>query len=309
MKFLFYIACLVCVSSLPISLIPEPQSLVELGTSWPVAPSEYENFAHNKFCDQNDAGTNAPLSNDKTLANKGLCQARCEGQEKCNFFLWREDDCTCATFRFCEDTSDFGGEDSDIYKRHWVKTVAHNKFCDTSHHQPLSNDKTLETIEECEARCEGQDGCRFFLWREDDCTCATFRFCGKASPNNDYEGSYIYKRHWVSPDDEEYDNQYQSPNDWVLNDEYCCNYNYKKKCSRNVLILHTEGEGADLAALWGSEDNCKASCASDLTCNFYMYRWKGSLRTCATFRTCKKKNRKGIYNNDGTSCVYKKHQG
>jgi len=305
MKFLFYIACLVCVSSLPISLIPETKSLVELGTSWPVAPSTYENVAHNKFCDNNELGTNAPLTNDRTLATKELCQARCEGQDTCNFFLWREADCTCATFRFCADTSQYDGEDSHIYKRHWIKTVAHNKYCDTSHHAALSNDKDLANRDLCQARCEGQDGCRFFLWREDDCTCATFRFCGQTSQYNG-EDSYIYKRHWISPDDEEYDNTYQD--DWVVNDKYCCNYNPGKKCSRNVLILHTEGEGADLAALWGSEDNCKASCASDLTCNFYMYRWEGSLRTCATFRTCKKKNRMNFGNAD-TSCVYKKNQG
>jgi len=197
-----------------------------------------------------------------------------------------------------------------------------NKWCDTSHHSPLSNDKTLTTRDECQDRCEEVDACRFFLWREDDCQCATFRFCGRTTAHDDEDGtsaedkSYIYKRHWILPEDEDgeangdYVNTYET--NWYqggeVNDKYCCNFNLGKKCSRNVLILDTEGEGANLHALWGSEDNCKSSCASDMTCNFYMYRWDGSLRSCATFRTCKNKNRKN-YGNPGTSCVYKKDSG
>merc|ERR1712141_750120 len=123
--------------------------------------------------------------------------------------------------------------------------------------------------------------------------------------------------HWISSGDEEYDDTFET--DWYkdgpVNDKYCCNYNPGKKCSRNVLILHTEkpagmtSTGADSTALWYSQNNCKASCSSDLTCNFYMYRSEGSLKTCATFRTCKKKKNRMNFGNDGTSCVYKKNQG
>jgi len=246
MKFLFYIACFVCVSSLPISLIPEPQSLVELRTT---------------DC---DPWTNNP---------------------------W---ECPPDTY----------------------ETVAHSKWCDVSHHAALSDDDTLLTRAACQDRCEEDDACRFFLWKEDDCTCATFRFCGKATA---YDGGYIYRRDAIDETKTYETDWYKGPGNDVfgpVNDKYCCNFNPGKKCSRNVLILDTACTGSDECtgddaahALWGSEQKCKASCNHDATCKFYMWRSdptsSGERKTCATFRTCKRKNRKDFGNAD-TSCVYKK---
>jgi len=223
MKFLFHIAYIVCVSSLPISLDPVPQSLVELRNTWNNPPTGYQ-------------------------------------------------------------------------------TVARNKYCDVSVHEALMGPSTTiaRTRELCQAECDADGDCRFFLWRASDCTCATFSFCGKTSH---YDGGYIFQR-WAVQDPKNFEPRVQ------LNDKYCCNYNPGKKCSRNVLILDTDnsdldsGDTGDAEELWQSQDNCEASCTADATCEFYLWR-ETPLKTCATFRNCKKKNRMG-FGSGNNSCIYKK---
>jgi len=134
MKFLFYIAYLVCVSSLPISSLPERHlkpitpSLVGLRT----ATEDYTQVATDKYCSGNRLSWTschadcADYAADWPWGSNEQCAQSCTDNPDCKFYLWNDNtgcDCcndmfSCATFESCGITSTYqDGDGSNIYRK------------------------------------------------------------------------------------------------------------------------------------------------------------------------------------------------
>jgi len=119
MMFLFYIACFVCVSSLPTSLIPVRESSVELNSSgWLNSfdpPDGYQVVGLNNFC---EPGFNR-MHFSTDLESRSACQSKCEQWAECGFFMWKDNgpkDRACAAFQTCGISTRFPG--GVVYQRY-----------------------------------------------------------------------------------------------------------------------------------------------------------------------------------------------
>lgn len=129
MKFLFYIASLVCVSSVPISSVPERQmnrSVIGLRkdpqSKWAYESNPFDGYmvvAQDRWCNGN---ADSYLSGTDEITHAS-CNRACATRTSCNYYLWRHDDTaaepyTCATYEKCGITQPFtDGHGGFIYKK------------------------------------------------------------------------------------------------------------------------------------------------------------------------------------------------
>lgn len=242
------------------------------------------------------------------LIGRDVCEAACTSSPECQFYLWKDDPGSqeryhCATMSTCPSWQAYGNLTTVVVFQktkppkdgNHYSLYAADVYCDSGDLQNWENDDpqgNLTVQETCQEFCDRDSLCSFFMWKDDVWSklarfrCTTFSSCLSWHPYEDGDNSVIYKKE-----------RGQAP---VYYEEFLANHD----CSYARL---QEAEGERREGLLTSREVCEATCTSDTSCAYYL--WKdhssGPPYHCATFAACPSSQAYAA----GPALVYRKHRG
>mmetsp|Transcript_31690 Transcript_31690/g.57736 ORF Transcript_31690/g.57736 Transcript_31690/m.57736 type:complete len:1635 (-) Transcript_31690:46-4950(-) len=187
--------------------------------------SAAEEFATNKWC--GGEGIFSKWGNEAVgvLSNIDACAERCRTDPDCRYFLWKDDlgslsTYHCAGFSDCSSPGQFTDGIAKVYKmiEYQVKAKEHasDSWCGDSLWQEWgqNNSGILASQDACEGACAADDGCQYYLWKDDPAAatrfhCAAFATCDVQYPYDDGDASTVFEKRSIS--ERNLDGMYDTP--------------------------------------------------------------------------------------------------
>eukprot|EP00439_Symbiodinium_sp_Y106_P054631 s1250_g7.t1 len=194
-----------------------------------------------------------------------------------------------ATWRFHEDG---GKREYKLKPRATQASYFHGMvWCGDALWQSFGNEPTgtLLNMDACGDRCQSDPDCFFFLYKNDPGSlstyhCAGFNSCSSPTPYTDGQG-HVYKK-WVWP--------VKAVQEAA--DVWCGSHLWQEY-------------GHEATGLLVNQDTCEAACASDASCQFYLWKDDPAANTrfhCAGFGTCAEADQTPFGDGDGSKIFQKR---